>query len=67
LAILGIFCCLPLSIAAWAMGASDLNAIRQGRMDPSGQTLTQVGMILGIVVTLWTVVGFLFTILASIS
>lgn len=47
--ILGILCCLPFGIAAWVMGASDLSEMRSGRMDPSGESTTRVGMILGIV------------------
>lgn len=40
---------LAFSIAAWVMGRHDLREMRAGRMDPSGQGLTQAGMILGIV------------------
>lgn len=47
--IVGILCCMPFGIAAWVMGASDLSEIRAGRMDPSGESTTRVGMILGIV------------------
>lgn len=47
--IIGILCCMPFGIAAWVMGASDLSEIRAGRMDPSGESMTRVGMILGIV------------------
>jgi len=58
--ILGFVCCGFLGIAAWIMGSADLKEIRAGRMDPSGQGLTQAGMILGIITTilmiLWTLV-----------
>lgn len=47
--IIGILCCMPFGIAAWVMGASDLSEIRAGRMDPSGEGTTRIGMILGIV------------------
>jgi hypothetical protein len=40
---------LGFAIAAWAMGRADLAAMRAGEMDPSGQSATQAGMILGIV------------------
>ena len=33
------------------MGSTDLKEIRAGRMDPSGQGMTQAGMIIGIVGT----------------
>jgi hypothetical protein len=47
--IIGVLCCMPLGIAAWVMGASDLAEIRAGRMDPAGMDTTRVGMILGMV------------------
>ncbi len=34
---------------AWAMGTADLRDMRAGRMDPSGEGMTQTGRILGIV------------------
>lgn len=37
------------AIAAWTMGRADLAAMREGRMDPSGQSLTQAGVTLGMV------------------
>ncbi len=62
--VLGILSiCLPcfslvLGPIAWYMGASDLRAIRQGRMDPSGEGTTKAGYICGIVGTVIHVVGF---------
>ena len=62
--IIGILCCgavgTPFGIAAWVIGASDLSEIRAGRMDPSGESLTRVGMILGIVSVSIAVLGVLF-------
>ncbi|HPM80224.1 MAG TPA: hypothetical protein PLF81_05965 [Candidatus Anammoximicrobium sp.] len=56
-AILGVLCCMPFCIAAWVMGATDLKEIRAGRMDPSGQGMTQAGMIIGIVGTVLGAIG----------
>ncbi|MCL2700559.1 MAG: DUF4339 domain-containing protein [Phycisphaerae bacterium] len=44
-------CCLTIifSILAWVLGQSDLRAMREGRMDPSGQGITNGGRICGIV------------------
>ncbi len=54
LAVLGIVCCWPFSIAAWVMGVQDLQEMRQERMDRDGEGLTQAGMIVGIVgVAIW--------------
>ncbi len=44
-------------IPAWIMGKGDLGKIDAGQMDPSGRTLTQVGMILGIISVALTIVG----------
>jgi len=56
LGILGIVCCFILGIIAWVMGNNDLKEIAAGRMDPSGQGLTQAGKICGIVgVILWII------------
>jgi len=41
---------------AWVMGNNDLNQIRAGRMDPTGEGLVQAGRILGIVATVFLVV-----------
>ena len=66
LGILGLVCCFPLGIAAWVMGATDLGEIRNGRMDPEGKSLTQVGMILGIISVAVAILWFVFTMLAGV-
>ena len=57
--IIGVLCCMPFGIAAWVMGASDLKEIRAGRMDPSGENITQAGMIIGMVSVGLAVLGLL--------
>jgi hypothetical protein len=42
-------CALVFGPMAWIMGNQDLNDMRQGRMDPSGEGLTRAGKILGII------------------
>ncbi len=60
LGILGLLCCGPLALAAWAMGATDLAEMRAGRMDAAGYSATQAGMICGIIGTLlWGLALFL--------
>jgi hypothetical protein len=56
LGILGFFC-LVCAIIAWVMGTGDLKEMRAGRMDPSGESTTNTGRILGMVFTLLGVVG----------
>ncbi len=56
LGILGlVLTCPVLGIPAWIMGQGDLNDMRHGRMDPSGKGMTQAGMILGIISTIFSV------------
>ncbi len=67
---LGIFaiicnvCFIP-GICAWSMGSNDLNAMRTGMMDPSGQGLTQAGMILGIIGTILSAIMFVLQFLVA--
>ena len=42
---------------AWLMGNSDLAEIHAGRMDPSGEGLVQAGRILGIISTVFLILG----------
>ena len=69
LGILSLIICAPLGIAAWVMGGSDLTAMRSGRMDRSGESLTTVGYVLGIIGTvlfgLQVVVGILLLVAAG--
>lgn len=59
LGILGLILCTPLAPIAWSMGASDLLAMRTGRMDPSGMGVTQAGYVCGIIGTVLLVVELL--------
>jgi hypothetical protein len=49
LGLLGILLCPLTSPFAWVMGNTDLVEIRNQRMDPDGEGLTQAGRILGII------------------
>jgi len=57
--ILGILCCIVFAILAWVMGGNDLREIREGRMDPNGQSLTNAGRICGIVGVVVQCLGYL--------
>ena len=63
---LGVFglCCNLLGPVAWAMGNADLKEMNAGRMDPSGRSNTQAGMILGIVGTALLVLGVIGQVLS---
>jgi hypothetical protein len=45
---------------AWIMGNNDLRAIREGRMDPEGEGLTNAGRICGMISTILLVVFLAF-------
>ena len=57
--VLGI-CGIIFGPIAWFMGQADLAAMREGRMDRSGEGLTQAGRILGIVATILGALGLLY-------
>jgi hypothetical protein len=58
LGILGFMMGCPIfSFMAWVMGSADLREMRAGRMDRSGEGLTQIGHILGAVVSLLWIGG----------
>ncbi len=61
--ILGILslvgCSFFTGIPAWIMGKGDLRQIDAGQMQPDGRTLTQIGMILGIISVVMAVLGIM--------
>ena len=57
LGILGLVCCFICGIIAWVMGSNDLKEMAAGRMDPSGQGMTNAGKICGMVSVILQVVG----------
>jgi hypothetical protein len=58
LGILGLVCCFICGIIAWVMGSNDLKEMAAGRMDPSGQGLTQGGKICGMISVILQILGF---------
>lgn len=59
LGILGLVAFGPLGIVAWVLGNSDLKEIREGRMDPEGEGLTNAGRICGMIASILMGVGLL--------
>lgn len=56
LGILSIVCCAPIGIAALLMGNADLQKMKAGQMDRSGESTTNIGKILGIVgLVIWAI------------
>jgi len=63
LGILGLVCCFICGIIAWVMGNNDLREMAAGRMDPSGQGMTNAGKICGMISVIIQIVGFVFWLL----
>lgn len=64
LGILSIICCgFFCGIPAIILGKQELNAIKEGRSNAEGNTITQIGFILGIVGTVLSCIGGLIYLL----
>ncbi|HTK77279.1 MAG TPA: DUF4190 domain-containing protein, partial [Gemmataceae bacterium] len=57
LGVCSLLLCAPLGIFAWIMGNHDLTEMKRGRMDRSGEGLTQAGRVLGSIATILMIVG----------
>ena len=55
--------CVIFGIVAWIMGNSDLRAMQEGRMDPTGEGLTKAGKIVGMISVILSIVGLFIGIL----
>jgi hypothetical protein len=56
---LGLFTGIP----AWIVGSKEIKAIEAGRSDPAGKVMAQIGMWLGIITTILSVLGLIALIL----
>jgi hypothetical protein len=54
-----IFCPVVLGIVAWVMGKKELAAIDRGESPEAGRTLAKIGMWLGIVNVILSVIGII--------
>ena len=60
LALMGLFIQCPIfPFMTWVMGSNDLREMQAGRMDPAGRDLTRAGMIIGMVLSILWILGFL--------
>jgi len=61
LGIMGLFITCPVfPLMSWVMGSNDLREMDAGRMDPSGRDVTRAGMIIGMVLSILWILGFVF-------
>ena len=59
-AVIGLFVCAPVCIAAWSMANADLREMDAGLMDPSGRSQTNLGLSVARIGTLLWIVGIAF-------
>ncbi len=60
LALMGLFITCPVfPFMTWVMGSNDLREMQAGRMDPAGRDLTRAGMVIGMVLSILWILGFL--------
>jgi hypothetical protein len=57
LGILGLVVCFICGLIAWSMGNTDLKEMAAGRMDRSGEAMTQAGKICGMISTILAIAG----------
>jgi hypothetical protein len=65
----GMSFCLPALIGpiAWILGSWDLRSIRDGHMDPAGESITRAGQVCGIIATVLLILGASFFCLMFLS
>jgi uncharacterized Tic20 family protein len=57
LGILGLVLCQILGPIAWVMGNNEVNAIDAGKRNPANRSTAQAGKILGIIGTVFLIIG----------
>ncbi|MHC5112868.1 MAG: hypothetical protein ACYTGP_00400 [Planctomycetota bacterium] len=65
--ILSWLICFIFGIIAWVMGNADLREMEEGRMDSSGQGLTQAGKIIGMISVILSIVGLVIAVVVIIG
>ncbi len=55
--ILSWFLCVLFGVAAWVLASSDLRAMDEGRMDPTGEGITKAGKIVAMINVILTIVA----------
>ena len=65
--ILSWFICVIFGVVAWILANSDLRAMEEGRMDPTGEGLTKAGKIVSIISVVLTIVGIIVGIIVLVG
>jgi hypothetical protein len=59
--------CPVFGVLAWVMGSNDLSEMRQGTMDPQGQSLTEAGRMIGMIHTFLFIAALLVGVLVVLG
>ena len=65
-AILSWFLCVIFGVVAWVLANSDLRAMEEGRMDPTGEGITKAGKIVAMINVILSIVGMVVGIIVLI-
>lgn len=63
LGIVGLLCCNLLGPVAWIIGSQEKKAIARGESSKAGETMAQIGFILGIIGTVLLILSVLWMVL----
>ncbi len=59
--------CLVFGIVAWVLANSDLRAMEEGRMDPTGEGMTRAGKIVAMISIIVSIVGCVIAIIVILG
>ncbi len=59
--------CLIFGIVAWVLANSDLQAMEEGRMDPTGEGMTKAGKIVAMISVIVSIIGCVIGVIVLIG
>jgi hypothetical protein len=59
--------CVIFGIVAWVLANSDLRAMEEGRMDPTGEGLTKAGKIVSMISVIVSIIGLVVGVIVLIG
>ena len=59
--------CVIFGIVAWVLANSDLRAMEEGRMDPTGEGMTKAGKIVAMISVIVSIIGIIVGIVVVVS
>ncbi len=59
--------CLVFGIVAWVLANSDLRAMEEGRMDPTGEGMTRAGKIVAMISIIVSIIGIVVALVVIVG